>query len=341
MIQTEAISLKEYNTFGIDVKALYSFFCKNEYELKEILKTDFTKKKKVFVLGGGSNVLFTKDTDDILILMQNKGIEIVREDDTNVFIKVAAGEVWDDFVDFCVKNNYGGAENLSLIPGTAGASPVQNIGAYGVEVKDIIFEVEAAEIKSGKKKIFKNRDCKFAYRNSIFKNELKNQYIILNVTYKLSKFPELKLFYGNLREELPSGKNIEIKDVRDAVIRIREDKLPKTENLPNAGSFFKNPVVSQDFFRNLTKKNPELVSFPAEKGKVKLAAGQLIDICGWKGKKENGVGVHDKQALVIVNYGNADGKTVLKFSEKIQKSVFEKFGVKIEREVLVYPDDVI
>ncbi len=336
MKPTQKISLKEYNTFNIDVNALYSFFCETETELFEILKSDFVRDKKKIILGSGSNMLFTKDVEDLLILMRNKGIEIVKKDEQSVFVKVSAGEIWDEFVDWCVNNNYGGIENLSLIPGTVGASPVQNIGAYGVEVKDVIEELEVVDVKNGKKKIFINEECHFAYRNSIFKNELKNRYIILNVTFKLSKFPTLKLAYGNLQNEI-KNKNPSIRDVRDAVIRIRERKLPNPEDLPNAGSFFKNPIISKQQFEMLIKNFPELVSYPAGENKIKLAAGQLIDLCGLKGKKENGAGIHEKQALVIVNYDNADGKTILKFSEKIQKAVFLKFGIEIEREVQICP----
>ncbi|NOZ35829.1 MAG: UDP-N-acetylmuramate dehydrogenase [Chlorobi bacterium] len=336
MIQTQVIPLKEYNTFHIDVTALYSFFCETEQDIFEILNTDIVKEKNILVLGGCSNMLFTQDVDDVVIFMRNKGIEIISETAENVFVKVSAGEVWDEFVEYCVSNNFGGIENLSLIPGTTGASPVQNIGAYGVEVKDVIFETEAIEILTGKKRIFNNKECNFAYRNSIFKEELKNKYIVLNVTFRLSKFPVLKLSYGNLISEI-IHENSTIKDVRDAVIRIRESKLPNTDILPNAGSFFKNPIISNEHFTKLIKQFPQLVSYPAEDGKIKLAAGQLIDLCGWKGKKENGVGVHDKQALVIINYGNAAGKSILQFSEKIQNSVFKKFGVNIDREVRVYP----
>lgn len=335
MIQAQRISLKEYNTFHVDVKALYSFFCETTKDLFEILKSNLSEKKEIFVLGGGSNMLFLKDVEESLIIMRNKGIEIKNEDNKNIFLKIAAGEVWDDFVSYCVDKNYGGIENLSLIPGTVGASPVQNIGAYGVEVKDVIQEVEAVHKITGKRQIFKNKDCNFGYRKSIFKTDLRNQYIIVSVTFKLLKKPELKLSYGNLQNEIKTEKP-EIKDVRNAVIRIRESKLPKPEEFPNAGSFFKNPVISLKQFEKLIKQFPELVSYPAENDKMKLAAGQLIDLCGLKGKKENGVGVHEKQALVIVNYGNADGITILKFSEMIQEKVYEKFGVKIEREVSVY-----
>lgn len=336
MKQARLISLKEYNTFHIDVKALYSFFCETEQDLFDILKSGFAIDKKIFIIGGGSNILFTEDVKDVVILMRNKGIEPVKEDEQNVFLKVAGGEIWDEFVSFCTEKNYGGIENLSLIPGTVGASPVQNIGAYGVEVKDVIYEVEAIHKQTCEKRIFNNEDCKFGYRNSIFKNELKNQYIIVNVTFKLSKFPELILSYGNLKNGI-SKTNPSIKDIRNEVIRIRKAKLPEPEIFPNAGSFFKNPVITEKQFDKLIKQFPELVSYPTGEKKIKLAAGQLIDLCGLKGKTENGVGVHDKQALVIVNYNNADGKTILNFSEKIQQKVFEKFGLNIKREVRVFP----
>jgi UDP-N-acetylmuramate dehydrogenase len=335
MIQLKRISLREYNTFHIDVKALYSFFCTQESDIYNILERNKSENKQIIVLGGGSNMLFAKDVKDILIIMRNKGIEVLNEDKNHVFLKVAAGEVWDDFVSFCVKRNYGGVENLSLIPGTVGASPVQNIGAYGVEVKDVIEGVEAVNIETGEKHIFKNGDCDFAYRNSVFKNELKNKYIILNVTFKLTKEPKLELSYGNLKNEIVA-EFPKVSDVREAVIRIRESKLPNPEELPNAGSFFKNPVIPEAYFLKLKREFPELVSYLAGENKVKAAAGQLIDLCGFKGLKENGVGVHEKQALVLVNYDNADGKNILQFSEKIQQKVFEKFGIRIEREVNVY-----
>ncbi len=329
------LSLKEYNTFSIDVKSVYSFFCYNENELISFLDSETAKNNPYYVLGGGSNILFSDDYNGIVILMKNKGIEIINHNDDFVFVKASAGEVWDDFVEYCVNNNYGGIENLSLIPGTVGASPVQNIGAYGVEVKDVIFELEALNRETLKTEIFKNEDCNFGYRNSIFKNALKDKYIILNVTFQLSKKHILKLDYGTIKTVLADNDNPGINDIRQAVIQIRESKLPNSIEFPNAGSFFKNPLVSSYFYKDLKNKFPELISYPAIGNKIKLAAGQLIDMCNWKGKRENGVGVHDKQALVIVNYNNASGKDILDFSEKIQASVFEKFDVRIEREVTV------
>ncbi len=334
MSYKKLLSLKGYNTFSIDAKSLYSFFCYKEDELIDFLKSSIVKKKQYYILGGGSNVLFTKDYEGVIIFMQNKGIEILEKEGNDVFIKVSAGENWDDFVKFCTDNDFGGVENLSLIPGNVGATPVQNIGAYGVELKDVLWELEALNRQTLKKEIFKNEDCKFSYRESVFKKELKDKYIILNVTFKLSKSHNLKLDYGTIKNVLKTNSPT-ISEIRNAIIEIRESKLPNPEEFPNAGSFFKNPIVSKGFFEDLKIKFPNLVSYLAGENKIKLAAGQLIDLCNWKGKKENGVGVHEKQALVIVNYENANGNEILNFSKKIQKSVFDKFGVEIEREVTI------
>ncbi len=328
-------SLKGYNTFNIDVKSLYSFFVFSEIEILEFIKKPFFKSHKHFILGGGSNVLFLNDFTGIVIHMQTKGIEIIKETSQFVFIKVQAGEIWDDLVDFCVNHNYGGIENLSLIPGRVGASPVQNIGAYGVELKDVLFETEFLLIDSGKKMVLDNNSCQFGYRDSIFKNELTENALILNLTLKLSKIHQLKIEYGTIKDELKHISHPNIKDVRRAVIKIRKEKLPDPLILPNAGSFFKNPIIDIEQFKQLLKLYPMLISYPFDNNKLKLAAGQLIDICGWKGVTEKNSGVHDKQALVIVNYNNASGREILDFSTKIQESVFQKFGVQIEREVTI------
>lgn len=327
------LSIKEYNTLGVDVKSLYSFFAYNTDDLISFLKTDIAQNNDFFILGSGSNVLFTEDYNGIIIFMRNKGIEIINKDDSYVYIKAQAGEIWDDFVEYCVTNNFGGVENLSLIPGTVGASPVQNIGAYGVEVKDVIQEVEVLNRTNLQKETFNNAKCNFKYRSSIFKKYFKDKYIILNVTYKLQKQTTLNLEYGAIKNHLSENKNPTIKDVRKAIIEIRQSKLPDYKTLPNVGSFFKNPIISQSKFEKLKTKFPNLISYPLKDGKCKLAAGQLIDFANWKGKRKNGVGVHDKQALVIVNYNNASGKDILNFSKIIQQSVFMKFGVEIEREV--------
>jgi len=332
----QKISLKEYNTFGIDVEALYSFFCYDEKDLISFLRQNKIKKSDICVIGGGSNILPVKNINDILVLMRNKGIKIIEENKNDVFVKVEAGEIWDDFVDWCVRKEFWGTENLSSIPGTVGAAPVQNIGAYGAEVKNVIYKVNTVDTRNGKTESFRNEQCDFGYRNSFFKSEEGKNFIVTSVIFKLSKNPEPDLSYGSLKNKFPDNK-AKIEEIRKAVTEIRKSKLPDPKILPNAGSFFKNPVISEAKFTKLRKKFPGLVYYPAEDGKIKLAAGQLIDLCGWKGKQENGAGVHDKQALVIVNYGNADGNTILEFSKKIQQSVYDKFGVLIEREVRVLP----
>ena len=328
-------SLKEYNTFNIDVKSVYSFFCEVESELSEFSKTDVFKNNRILILGCGSNILFLNDFDGIVIHMQNKGVEIIKETGDFVYLKVAAGEIWDDFVNYCVKNDFGGAENLSLIPGTVGAGPVQNIGAYGVELKDVFFELEALNRNTSEIPKFNRKECKFGYRSSIFKNEHKDQFIILNVTLKLTKKHKLKFEYGTVKDELKYVNEPTIADIRNAVIKIRESKLPDTDKFPNVGSFFKNPVIPVEKFKTLKSKFPEIISFPAGKNYVKLAAGQLIDLCNWKGKRRNGVGVYDKQALVIVNYASASGLDIFNFSEEIKRSVLKKFDVEINREVTI------
>ncbi len=328
-------SLKEYNTFNIDVKSVYSFFCKSESDIIEFSKTEIFKNNNILILGGGSNILFVNDFSGLVIHIQNKGIEKVKETEDLVYLKVAAGEIWDDFVDYCVENDLGGVENLSLIPGTVGAGPVQNIGAYGVELKDVFVELEALERSTSEIHKIEKHECKFGYRNSVFKNESKDRFIILNVTFKLTKKHsyKLKLEYGTIKDELKFVTKPSIADVRNAVIKIRESKLPDVENFPNAGSFFKNPVIPVEKFNVIKSKFSEIISYPTDKNRVKLAAGQLIDLCNWKGKRINGVGVYDKQALVIVNYESASGNEILSFSEIIKQSVFEKFGVEIETEV--------
>ncbi|RLD52893.1 MAG: hypothetical protein DRI94_01735, partial [Bacteroidetes bacterium] len=285
MKPVQKISLKEYNTFNIDVNALYSFFCKSEKDLFEILKSDFVREKKIIILGGGSNLLFTGDVEDVLILMRNKGIEIVEKDKETVFVKASAGEIWDEFVDWCVNNSYGGIENLSLIPGTVGASPVQNIGAYGVEVKDVIEELEAVNIKTGEKKVFKNIECNFAYRNSIFKNELKGKVIITHVWFELLRKPKFVLDYGNLANEVEKYGEVNLSNIRKAIIDIRSSKLPDPNEMGNAGSFFKNPVINKDKYERLAKEYSDIKGFKLTDDEYKVPAGWLIEKAGWKGAR--------------------------------------------------------
>ncbi len=331
----EHVSLKQYNTFAVDFKADYFFKCRNEAELKRFLKHPKYKNLPLMIIGGGSNLLFTRNFRGVVLKLDTPGIEKIKETDTDVFLKVAAGEKWDKFTAYCVGKNYGGIENLSLIPGTVGAAPIQNIGAYGVEVKDTIHEVLAIEMKTGKEQKFTNAECQFAYRSSIFKKEAKDKFLITSVIFKLSKNPVFNLEYGALKHELETVVNVDIKAVREAIIKIRNSKLPLPEVLPNVGSFFKNPTVSGKKFSDLSKIFPELVNYPAEDGKIKLAAAQLIELCELKGKREGAVGIHAQQSLVIVNYADATGNEILDFSKYVQKTVSEKFGVELEREVIV------
>jgi UDP-N-acetylmuramate dehydrogenase len=330
----EDISLKPYNTFGIDVKARYFAEALSEEDIVKLsrnLREDF---HPLLVLGGGSNVLFTQDFPGTVMKISTKGISVIKEDDDFIWVKAEAGENWDELVMHCVENGWGGLENLSAIPGNAGTSPVQNIGAYGVEMKDACFELEAFDFESKEKRIFSNPECEFGYRESIFKSKYKGRFIILNVTFRLSKKPVLCLGYGNIREELDQMKVIEpsIADVREAVCRIRARKLPDPAVTGNAGSFFKNPVVLPEQFEKLKTSFPGIVSFPQD-GKKKMAAAWMIEQCGWKGKRIGNAGVHASQPLVVINHGNATGKEILNLGEEVQKSVFEKFGVMLEREV--------
>lgn len=333
----ENYSLQHLNTFGVDAQAAYFYSFSDIEKMRLFLKTfrfvrPHTDK---IILAGGSNYLFRKDFRGLVIQPRIKGIKVVNETNSDVLIKVGAGEVWDDFVAYAVAHNWGGIENLSLIPGWVGASPVQNIGAYGVEVKDAITEVETVNIDTAKTSIFTNRDCKFAYRSSIFKTDIKNSHIICSVTFKLQKNPELITNYDSVAEELEKypGKNLQT--MRRAIIAIRERKLPDHKKLGNAGSFFKNPVITGSKAQKLKEKFPEMPVYPADGDKRKIAAGWLIEQCGWKGKRQGNVGIYDKQALVVVNYGGATGQEIFSFANQIRVSVYEKFGIMLETEVNV------
>jgi len=329
-------SLKNYNTFGIDVLTKYFYQFSTVDEIKYFLKQSEYHNINSLTMGGGSNILFSKNFDGIIYYPQIKGIEKIKETKQHVFVKAAASEIWDDFVNYCVINNLCGIENLSNIPGTVGATPVQNIGAYGVEIKDTIYEVEALNIENLKIHKFSNKLCEFAYRNSIFKKTLKNKYIILNVIFKLNKTPNFVINYGAIESELKNIKNYTISDIRNIIINIRKCKLPDPILIGNAGSFFKNPIVNSEFINTLKKEYNSLPTFKVSNDKEKIAAGWLIEQCGWKGKKIGNVGVYINQALVIVNYGNAKGSEILEFSKEIQKSVYNKFGINLETEVNIY-----
>ncbi len=329
------ISLKPFNTFNVDVKAKQFAEVNNLLELKEILSNkDFNSENKL-ILGGGSNILFTKDFDGIVIKLSNSEIEVLTETDDSILIQVDAGVEWDSFVKYTIDNGLSGIENLSSIPGNVGAAPIQNIGAYGVEVKDFIESVNVILMDSFEEKTLSNAECNFDYRNSIFKNELKNKFVITSVVFQLSKDSIINLTYAPLKNYF-AGKNeseITSRNIRDVVISIRESKLPDPNKIGNAGSFFKNPIITIDKYEKLKAQYSDLNGYPESDSKVKISAGWLIEKCGLKGKRIGDVGVHEKQALVIVNYGNATGVEIVEFSKMIQNEVENKFNIKIINEV--------
>jgi UDP-N-acetylmuramate dehydrogenase len=331
MIQTNK-NLKEYNTFGISVKAeMFAVFSSIE-ELKQILS--LRNDKKLLVLGGGSNLLLTKDFDGLVIKNEIKRFEVIEETASEVIVESGAGENWHEFVLNCIDKGFGGIENLSLIPGSVGASPMQNIGAYGVEIKDVFESLSAFHIASGEIHYFDKTKCEFGYRESIFKNKVKGEYIILTVTFRLTKNPTINSSYGAINEQLKvMGIQVPtIKELSDAVIAIRQSKLPDPKIIGNAGSFFKNPTVEITLLEQIQKNYPDIPNYPAE-NKRKLAAGWLIEKAGWKGRTFDNYGVHKLQALVLVNYGNCTGQEIFDLSSQIIQDVFEKFGVLLEREV--------
>ena len=336
MIQ-ENISLKKFNTFGIDVAAKYFAIFNSVDELSELLEPKRlpTANCQLLTLGGGSNILFTKNFDGLVLKNELKGIELVKEDEHHVYIKAAAGENWHQFVLHCINNNWAGVENLSLIPGNVGASPMQNIGAYGVEIKDVFYSLEAFHLKEKKTVQFNIDDCAFGYRESVFKKKYKNEFVITSVVFRLSKQPKFNTSYGAIEQELEKMgvKQLSIKVISDAVISIRSSKLPNPEQIGNAGSFFKNPEIESAAFNLLHSKFPGIVGYKLHNDNVKLAAGWLIEQCGWKGYRDGDAGCHARQALVLVNYGNATGEEIYALSEKIIESVKENFSVSLEREV--------
>mgnify|MGYP003947285659 FL=1 len=331
----ENYPLLKLNTFGIDVKAKYFTSINTINELIEVTKTNVFKDLELLILGGGSNILLTKDFDGLVILNNIKGKEIIDQNQQSIFLKIGAGENWHELVMYCVDNGWGGLENLSLIPGNTGTAPMQNIGAYGVEIKETFIELEALEISSGKIVKFNNSDCEFGYRESVFKNKMKNQYIILNITLELKKNPVLNINYGDVKAILESQniKNPGIKEVSNAIISIRQSKLPDPKKIGNSGSFFKNPIVSLNQLELIKKKYPNVVNYEINENEFKIAAGWLIERAGWKGKKFNNYGIHEKQALVLVNYGLANGMEIFELSEKIILDIKDKFGITLEREV--------
>jgi UDP-N-acetylmuramate dehydrogenase len=330
------VSLKNFNTFGIDVSARHFVEINRAEELIELFMDPQWMQMERLVLGGGSNMLFRKDFGGLVIHMNIHGIDY-RINNQQVLVVAGAGEVWNDLVNYCVDNGFAGMENLSLIPGSVGASPVQNIGAYGVELKDIFLSCNAFEIATGEFKTFSKADCQFDYRDSIFKNDMKGHYIIVSVKFELSLNANVKLHYGAIQDELAKRgvSNPTIKDVSDVVSHIRVSKLPDPSTIGNAGSFFKNPIVPQDEFDVVKEHFPEVVNYPSHHGYIKLAAGWLIEQCGWKGKVVGNTGTWPNQALVLVNHGGATGVEVYRLSSQIIDSVYSKFGVTLEREVNV------
>jgi len=328
-------SLKNYNTFGIDVKAKYFADISSVDELRNALANNEVPTAKRFILGGGSNVLFVKDYEGLVIKNSIPGFNIISDNDKSAIVEVGAGVVWDELVKYCVDKNLGGIENLSIIPGSVGAAPIQNIGAYGQELKDTFIELKGLFAETGKEKMFDISDCNFSYRDSIFKTELKNKFIITSVKLKLAKNPQVNTSYKQLKDEIQNERinNPKIEDVRRAVIKIRNQKLPDPKEIGNAGSFFKNPIVAKEKYLILHKSFPDMINYPMNGNHIKIAAGWLIENCGWKGRRNGNVGTYKDHALVIVNYGNATGDEILVFEMHIKQSVEFKFGIRLENEV--------
>ena len=333
MSNLQNTSLKAYNTFGIDVAAEHLISIESTGELVKTLAE--INQKELLILGGGSNVLFMNDFKGTVLLNKLEGISLVDENEAHVWVKAGGGVNWHEFVLHCIHQNWAGIENLSLIPGSVGAAPMQNIGAYGVEIKNVFHELEAVEISSGKIKTFSNKECQFGYRESVFKRALKGQYLISSVIFKLDKKPTFKTSYGAITNELENMKvtELSIQAISNAVINIRRSKLPDPKVTGNAGSFFKNPVVPISLVENIKKEYPEAAAYPVDNNSMKLAAGWLIDKAGWKGKTYGNYGVHPKQALVLVNYGGATGQNIYDLSTEILTDIKSKFGVELEREV--------
>ena len=329
------ISLLPFNTFHIDASAKYFAEVKTFDDIAALQREKIFKENKKLVLGGGSNMLLTKDYDGLVVKISIPGIELEREDLHHYYVKVNAGVVWHQFLLWCINRGYAGVENLSLIPGQVGAAPMQNIGAYGVELKDVCIGVEAININTGELVKFSAADCEFGYRESVFKHRYKDEFIITTVHFRLNKEPRFNVSYGDIKATLDEMKvfNLTIKAVSDAVVKIRSSKLPDPAVLGNAGSFFKNPTVSYEKCKELLDNNPLMPNYPQSTGDVKIPAGWLIEQCGWKGKRVGNTGSHAKQALVLVNYGNATGHEVYQLAMDIKQSVMDKFGVEINPEV--------
>jgi len=328
------ISLKSYHTFGCEVSSKFFLELNTIEKIEECAKHFDEIPKPIYFLGGGANSLFINDFPGTVIHIFNKGIELIEENDKEVLIRVQAGEDWDEFVKFCVENEYYGLENLTAIPGQVGTAPIQNIGAYGVEAKDCIDEVYYTDLTDGESYVLENSDCNFGYRDSIFKNEMQDQFIITEVVFRLSKNGKLKLDYGTIKQELSNQAIIQptIAQLSDTIRKIRASKLPDPKEVGNGGSFFKNPIVSMSQFEELKKQYPEIVAYQ-NGDKMKIAAGWMIDYLNWKGREHNGAAVHTQQALVLINKNNATGKDIVELSQMIQEDIQKHFGINLETEV--------
>ncbi len=331
----ENYPLKALNTFGLDIKTRWFTEVSDIGDLQEILRDPRFVSMPRMIMGGGSNVLFTGDFNGLIVLNRIRFIEKISENENEAFIKAGGGLNWHSFVLYAIENNYPGIENLSLIPGCVGAAPIQNIGAYGVEIKKTFSELEAISLADGSNRIFKAEECRFGYRDSIFKHEAKNKYAIVSVTFRFNKIEKPNTSYGAIEEELKKNNILQptIRDVSNAVIHIRQSKLPDPNVIGNAGSFFKNPEIPSEQFTELKNKYPAIVGYPGLKNKTKVAAGWLIEACGWKGKRIGNTGMHEKQSLVLVNYGKATGEELIAHAKRVQLSVKEKFGIELEMEV--------
>lgn len=329
------ISLKEYNSFHVDAKAKYFLTAKNLNDVHEAINFSATEKLKILVLGAGRNILFTKDFDGLVIKMELAGIETISENEEEVIISAGAGVSWESFVDFCSAKNYWGVENLALIPGSCGAAPVQNIGAYGQEIKNVFQEAAGIFIDTNSEIRISRQESKLEYRNSVFKNELKDKFVITNISFQLSKIPNPIVSYKAVAKELKKRmiESPDASEMSDIIKGIRRSKLPDPTLIGNAGSFFKNPIVSNQHFDKIRKKYPQIIFYPESKEFIKISAGWLVENSNWKGKRMGDAGVYEEHALVLVNYGNASGRQIHNLAKQIKLSVRDKFGIKLEEEV--------
>lgn len=331
---SDDFSLLEHNTFGVDVKADYFIEYESEEELRSLLATDLLREHKVLNIGGGSNLLFVNDFHGVALHSAIRGIEILERDEHSALLRVGAGEIWDEFVSYCCRNGLGGVENLSGIPGSVGAAPIQNIGAYGAEVRSVIEKVECISSQSGRARTFSNADCRFGYRDSIFKSKHKGRYIVTRVQFRLlCDGWEPRINYGSLQTEITKYDALTMGNIRDAVLAIRRRKLPEPKVLGNAGSFYTNPVIERKKYEELKASFPEIPCYEVSETRVKVPAGWLIEQCGWKGRSVGKVAVHGSQALVLINLGGANGLDIIHLSDNIRQSVRDKFGIDLKLEV--------